>query len=207
MGREWIKSAQERWRWHQRRGGPRRRRLSAQACAGRRGAWEANPQTCRRIASPRPPHERIREKKAEGRRGRVEGGGGSREERSAKDARGAARSLGPLQSQHTPHPRRRARSLAPAPSSLRGPPPPLPLAAPAADLSAPLPAPLPALAAFPAACSSLLSSDGDGGGGRPNLQLPPPAWTWRTGRWGALRLTSSSGSRELSWRFRVLGLG
>lgn len=164
-------SAQEGWRRHQKRDGPQRRRLSAQACAGRRGAWEANPQTCRRIATPRPPHARIREKKAEGRKRKVGG------ERGGAPRMLKAR-LGPwVRSKASTHltRRRRARSLAPSPSSLRGPPPPLPLTAPAADLSAPLPAPLPALAAFPAACTSLSLRMGMGAGedGTSNSRLPP----------------------------------
>lgn len=81
----------------------------------------------------------------------------------------------------------RCRGLPPLPLS---PPPSPPLTAPAADLSAPLPAPLPALAAFPAACTSLLYSgeDGGGGGGVWGEAVPPTLQplTWARGRGGGV---------------------
>lgn len=110
-------------------------------------------------------------------------------------------------------PRRRTRSLAPffgSPFRRLGllplfPPSP-PLTSPAADLSAPLPAPLPRLAAFRAACT-VLFFDQDGGGGKAvssSSRLPPSG---RREDVGVLRFTSSSGSRGLFWRSRVVRLG
>lgn len=188
-----MRSAQEGRRRHRERAGPRRRLLPAQPGDERLGAWEANPRTCRRMATPRPPHGRIREEETRGGKGRR---GGSR-----KDARGQARpSVCPRAGTHL-SPRLRAPPLAASPGSpscRRGLPPP-PSPPPAAP---PPPQPGSQRLSPPLSLRSLLSPpcappllflDGAGGWGKA-VPPPPAARLVLGGGWGTLRLTSSSGS-------------
>lgn len=176
-----MRSAQEGRRRHRERAGPRRRLLPAQPGDERLGAWEANPRTCRRMATPRPPHGRIREEETRGGKGRR---GGSR-----KDARGQARpSVCPRAGTHL-SPRLRAPPLAASPGSpscRRGLPPP-PSPPPAAP---PPPQPGSQRLSPPLSLRSLLSPPcaphssswmGLGAGERLCLHLRPPVWFWEAG--------------------------
>lgn len=103
MGGRRIESAQEGWRRHQERDGPQRRRPSAQPWGERLGAWEGTREPVVELPLPVP---RTRGFQAEeGRKGR--------RRKSAKAAKGKARSPGLLQSQHTPHPHVAALCLSP----------------------------------------------------------------------------------------------
>ena len=188
MGRGRIRSAQEGRRRHQDPGGPQRRLPSAPPGDERLGAWEANPRTCRRIATPRPPHNWIREKEAEGRKGR--------RGESAQDAKGRlGPRVSPAASTHLA-PRLGAGSLTPSLGSplvvavcllflslllllLRSPPPQLicQRLSPPFSRRSPLSQP-----------RALHSSPrmGMGAGGRPHLRLQTPAWArgWGGGEVG-----------------------